>query len=223
MHRAVSSTRISHARRSGRRLRQQGSISGRARRAAACGDAIRRSGASIAAVQDTIANRLGWLDSPALMAASIDRIRAVAARRPATPASRTSCCSAWADRASRRKCSARWSASSRLAATAHARLDRSRRRCARSRTDPATHAVPAREQVGHDHRTELARGAFSAGARGRRHRRLGASISSRSPTTDTALASRAQSGRFRRRASSTRPTSAAAIRRCRSSDWCRPR
>jgi hypothetical protein len=51
-----------------------------------------------AAVQKKIADRLGWLTSPSLMADSIDRLLAFAAAGRPT-ASATSCCSAWVVRA----------------------------------------------------------------------------------------------------------------------------
>ena len=78
------------------------------------------------------------------------------------------------------------------------------------------------EQIGHDHRAELAGRAFPPAPAGRRHRALGRSL-----RRHHRCRHRARSARARRSASatasSTRPTSAAATRRCRSSAWCRRR
>ncbi len=62
-----------------------------------------------------------------------------------------------------------------LAAAAHARFDRPGRRARRDRR-ARSHAVSAREQVGHDHRTEFAGRAFPPAPAGRGRAALGGSL-----------------------------------------------
>ena len=135
---------------------------------------------SDAAVQRTIANRLGWLSSPALMADSIPRLRGVRVVRFAGTGSPTSCCSAWAARVSRRKCCARCSASRQAGRAFTCSTRPIRPPFARSPPSRPDALHPA-EQVGHDDRAEFARRAFQ-GTRSKSACRAGTTTSSRSPT-----------------------------------------
>ena len=143
---------------------------------------------------------------------------------PITPGRRspTSCCSAWAARASRRKCCGASSAS---------RRDVPRFRVLDSVDPDAVRdamaqrrdvAVRPREQVGLDDRAERHGRRSGAAASRRRRRRLGLAVR-RDHRRRHGAPQRAQADSASARSSSTRPTSAAATPRCRSSAWCRPR
>ena len=173
-------------------------------------------------VHKVIANRLGWLDSPALMADALERLHDIRGRDQERRASPTPCCWAWAARASRPKCCGRCVGTvARLAAPPHARLDRSgggpRRRHA-GRHD----ALHPRQQVRHDDRAQLARGAISGRGCSTPASRPGRSHFIAITDAGTELATRARREKFRE-SSSTRPTSAGAIPRCRFSGWSRRR
>ena len=110
-------------------------------------------------VQATIANRLGWLDVARPDGRLARSPQVVCRRRQARRLHRRR-----AARHGRFEPGARSAASHRrhgagLAAVPDARLDGSRRH-PRGRDASASDAVPAGEQVGHDDRTEHARGAF---------------------------------------------------------------
>ena len=89
-------------------------------------------------------------------------------------------------------------------------------------TPPDAHAVSAREQVGHDDRTEFAGRAFPAAPAGRGRAALGGSLRRHHRRRHRARSTRARAS-ISATCSSTRPTSAAATRRSRSSAWCRRR
>ena len=167
------------------------------RRRQASGGETRRRGAQTPAVQQKIANRLGWLDSPALMADSLARLQAFADgdrarrlhRRRAARHGRVEPRARSAARGARRR--------DRLAASAHARFDRSRRR-ARS-GDAATSArcisSPA-SRARRSSRTSLA-AHFRARSKRRGVAATGRSTSSRSPIEGTELDRRARAEGFR--------------------------
>ena len=173
------------------------------------------------ACTESIANRLGWLSSPRADG-RLDRSparRSPSASKPT--ASPTSCCSAWADRAWRPKCCARSSAW-RTGWPRFHMLDSTDPAAVRAVAHAArADAVSPREQVGHDDRAELARRAFPAAARDAGVPRWAdhfVAITDAAPSSSHARAPSSSAT-----SSSTRPTSAAATRRCRSSGWCRRR
>ena len=99
------------------------------------------------------------------MAESLERLRTLRRAGQGATASPTSSCSAWAARASRRKCCARCSALRRAGRAFTCSTRPIRQRSAPSATPPERTLYHPRQQVGHDDRAELARRAFSAAAR----------------------------------------------------------
>ena len=212
---------LSRPARSGTRC-QAASDGCRARRSAASGGATRRCGAPTRPSRK-IANRLGWMTSPLLMADSVRRLLDVRGPRQARRLHRRRAARAWADRAWRRKsCAAVLGV-----APGWPRLHML------DSTDPA--AVPRRR-----HAARARRCICSPASRGRRSSRTRwpriSASGSRTPAsprwadhfvaiTDagTELDRARARGSASATSSSTRPTSAAAIPRCRSSAWCRRR
>ena len=172
-------------------------------------------------VQQTIANRLGWLDAIGLITTNLSRLETFAQTSRAggltdvvlfgmggsSLAPEVLPSGAWTRR--------------RVAAVPHARFDRPGRgaRRAHQRGDLAVHH---RQQVGHDDRAELhgGRGAASSGGRGRQG--LGVAVR-RHHGREHGLFIGARSTTASSRSSSTRRTSAGATPPCRSSGWCRRR
>ena len=186
----------------------------------ACGGATRRSGARTPTCRRRSRTGSAGSSSPQLMADSLDRLQAFADRSNAT-ASPTSCCSAWADRASRPKCCARSSASRRAGRGCTCSTRPTRRRSAPPPRRPIARCICWRaSRARRSSRTRWP--PISASGWRTPASRAGPIISSRSPTKAPSSPPRA-----RRKASATsssiRRTSAAATRRCRSSAWCRPR
>ncbi len=202
-YRDASTPSLRHGFQSARRSRRRRSSARTASSAARAADGLWRRDPSVWSIdrcgrRTTIANRLGWLDSPALMLASVDRIRSVASE--VRDAGFTDVVLLGMGGSSL--------APEVLRAVVGEQPGWPRLHMLDSTDPAAVRAVghtPARtlyhpgEQVGHDDRTELARGAFSARAAGQRRRRAGPITSSRSPTKAPSSTTRARTEAIPRR------------------------
>ena len=169
--------------------------------------------------QPEVADRLGWLTIADPMREEVDDLEAFAERVQARRASPTSCCSAWAARASRPRSSAGPSATAEAACACtcstrptrrgrrrRATRSTSRRRCSSSRRSPAGRSRRSRC-------SSTSRALQAATASQFVAITDPGSLAARRSPTSTASGAR----------SSTTPTSAGATARCRTSASCRPR
>ena len=148
-------------------------------------------------VQQKIANRLGWLESPALMAASIDRIETFAEGVRRDGFTDVVLLGMGGSSLAPEVLRAVLGVAARVAAAAHARLDRSGRRARGRDAARATTLYLLSSKSGTTIEPNSLAAHFRERLDERRHRQRGRIISSRSPTRERRWPTRAHAEQFR--------------------------